>query len=230
VVSFEFNYRQFGWVETLINRGFQVIGIDLRGHGQSDKPIGSEYYGTSNLATDVTNLIDHLGLKRPALMGYSLGTAIALELLHKQPKRFSHGALIATGDGLLGHSPFIFNDILPGLAKLFAYPEFPSHLPTHISSYWKFFHATGLELSSMQSFVEGNYPHLSEEEASTISTPILIVSGEKDMVLGQGSHLARTLANGSYLEIAGADHFSLAANAQTHKEVSEFLADGSLQG
>jgi pimeloyl-ACP methyl ester carboxylesterase len=81
---------------------FQVIGIDFRGYGESDKSNDSNFYGTTNLVNDVINLIDHLKLENIRLIGYSMGTVIALDLLSTHPEYFSKAVLIATGDGLIG--------------------------------------------------------------------------------------------------------------------------------
>jgi pimeloyl-ACP methyl ester carboxylesterase len=51
---------------------------------------------------DVINLIDHLKLENIRLIGYSMGTVIALDLLSTHPEYFSKAVLIATGDGLIG--------------------------------------------------------------------------------------------------------------------------------
>src|SRR5688572_30485385 len=82
-VSFEHNYANFGWIKRLNASGMQVIGLDFRGHGKSDKPHNIESYGTINLASDVVALQEHLNLACTALIAYSIGTAIALYLLHE---------------------------------------------------------------------------------------------------------------------------------------------------
>jgi pimeloyl-ACP methyl ester carboxylesterase len=111
-------------------------GIDFRGYGESDKSNDSNFYGTTNLANDVINLIDHLKLENIRLIGYSMGTVIALDLLSTHPEYFRQAVLIATG-GLIG-LPFIFENLLLGLTDLLSYETFPSHLPSHISVYWNF--------------------------------------------------------------------------------------------
>lgn len=152
-----------------------------------------------------------------------MGTLIVLELLRKHPEYFSKAVLIATGNGLIGIPPFILGNMLPGLAKLFSYDSFPSHLPHHVSAYWSFLNEVGLERESMMAFSLANYPHLSSEEVAKITTPTLIISGEKDLVLGQGQEVANTLAKGKYLEIKGATHFTLAIERETHASTVEFL-------
>jgi non-heme chloroperoxidase len=66
-VSFERHYAMYGWIERLNERGLQVIGLDFRGRGKSDKPYDAQAYGTANLASDVLALLDHLKLDRVAM-------------------------------------------------------------------------------------------------------------------------------------------------------------------
>ena len=223
IVDFNYNFVQTGWVESLTENGFQVIGIDFRGYGESDKSEDSSFYGTTNFSIDVVNLINHLKLENVCLIGYSMGTVIALDLLDKHPEYFSKAVLIATGNGLIGIPPFILANILPGLAKVFSYDSFPSHLPNHVSAYWSFLNEVGLDRKSMIAFSLANYTNLTADKAAEINIPILIISGENDLVLGQGEKVAETLPKGKYIEIEGANHFTLATERETHKTTIEFL-------
>jgi non-heme chloroperoxidase len=60
----------------LINGGFRVIGITLRGFGKSDKPYGAYNYDTH--ALDIKRVLDHLDIKDATLCGFSMGGAIAV--------------------------------------------------------------------------------------------------------------------------------------------------------
>jgi pimeloyl-ACP methyl ester carboxylesterase len=44
IVDFNYLFVKTGWVETLTKNGFQVIGIDFRGYGESDKSDDSNFY------------------------------------------------------------------------------------------------------------------------------------------------------------------------------------------
>lgn len=63
--------------------GHQVVAVDLRGHGASDKPEGA--YTIATFADDLTWLCMQLALKQPVIVGHSLGGAIALELAARYP-------------------------------------------------------------------------------------------------------------------------------------------------
>jgi pimeloyl-ACP methyl ester carboxylesterase len=222
-VSFQNNYSAFGWVEHLNNIGLQVIGLDLRGHGKSDKPLDSESYGTENLASDVLAVMDELNLDQVSVIGYSLGSAVALHLIQAYPTRFSKAVLVATGDGLLGFPPHTFSAILPALAEVASRSEFPHDLPPHVAAYWNFVTESGGSREALSALAKANYPPLSLELAAKIKSPVMVVSGENDPVLGQGSRLAKTFQEGEYFEVKNADHFNLAAISSVKNAIANYL-------
>ncbi|MBS1886033.1 MAG: alpha/beta hydrolase [Actinobacteria bacterium] len=63
---------------------FDVVGVDLRGHGSSDKPATGYDYGSH--ARDVGAVVDALQLERFTLVGWSLGAAIALRYASESQK------------------------------------------------------------------------------------------------------------------------------------------------
>ena len=227
-VSFERNYADCGWIERLNGQGLQVIGLDFRGHGRSDKPVDSAAYGTASLAGDVLALLAHLRLDRVAVVGYSLGSAIALHLLHAHPARFSRAVLIATGDGLLGLPPHTSAALLPQLAEALSRAEYPGDLPRHVAAYWKLVTESGGDRRAAVAAASAVYPPLAAAAAAGIAAPVLVVSGERDPVLGRGPRLAQALAQGRYLEVPGADHFALAADRGAQVAVAAFLACGDV--
>ena len=64
----------------------RVIAPDLRGHGASDKPHESDEYG-GEMAEDVIRLLDHVGVRKAHVVGYSLGATVAGKLLASHPDR-----------------------------------------------------------------------------------------------------------------------------------------------
>ena len=62
----------------------RVVGVDLRGHGESDKP--DEDYGIPAFVDDLAWLIKELHLDKPVVIGHSMGGTIALNLARKHPE------------------------------------------------------------------------------------------------------------------------------------------------
>ncbi|MDB5559277.1 MAG: alpha/beta hydrolase, partial [Enterovirga sp.] len=67
------NWVATGWTSTLSRAGYRVIALDNRGHGESTKLYRPEDYDTSLMAADAVGLLDHLGIDRAHVMGYSMG-------------------------------------------------------------------------------------------------------------------------------------------------------------
>jgi pimeloyl-ACP methyl ester carboxylesterase len=61
----------------------RIIAVDLRGHGESDKP--DHDYDIAGFADDMAWLIREIGLDQPVLIGHSMGGVTTLNLLRKQP-------------------------------------------------------------------------------------------------------------------------------------------------
>lgn len=84
----QWGLRALGYVEPLKER-FQVILIDARGHGYSDKPHDPAAYAPALLAGDILAVLDKLQIHRAHLFGYSLGGWIGLELAGQAPTRLA---------------------------------------------------------------------------------------------------------------------------------------------
>ncbi len=84
----QWGLRALGYVEPLKER-FQVILIDARGHGYSDKPHDPTAYTPALLAGDVLTVLDKLQIDQAHLFGYSLGGWIGLGLAEQAPTRLA---------------------------------------------------------------------------------------------------------------------------------------------
>ena len=82
----DWNWFSNGIADALAKK-HRVIAIDCRGHGRSDRPHEPQKYG-DRLWMDVIELLDHLGIKRAHVHGYSMGGTIIADLLARHPERF----------------------------------------------------------------------------------------------------------------------------------------------
>lgn len=60
--SIRMNWQMPGVIR-MLSKNYQVIALDLPGHGESDKPASEAAYG-AELVEDVVKLLDHLSIKR----------------------------------------------------------------------------------------------------------------------------------------------------------------------
>ena len=68
-------------------RDYRVIAFDVRGHGKSGKPQDAKAYGRE-IGLDAIRLLDHLGIQRAHIVGYSMGARLAAQLLTTHSERF----------------------------------------------------------------------------------------------------------------------------------------------
>lgn len=83
--------------------GFQIVALDCRGHGKSDKPHEKEKYG-AEMAEDVVRLLDHLKISKAHLIGYSMGAYIAANVAATHPDRVRSVIFGGQSPLLLGRS------------------------------------------------------------------------------------------------------------------------------
>lgn len=68
-------WRAAGYLDRL-SSNFTVLTMDLRGHGDSDKPTSVEAYGIERHCQDILSVADHAGIERFSLWGYSFGANV----------------------------------------------------------------------------------------------------------------------------------------------------------
>jgi pimeloyl-ACP methyl ester carboxylesterase len=85
-----------GVMQALETAGYRVVAMDCRGHGQSGKPSDPAQYGIE-MVNDVVRLLDHLKIERAHIVGYSMGGAIASQLLVRHPGRLLTITVLGSG-------------------------------------------------------------------------------------------------------------------------------------
>src|SRR5450759_275081 len=78
-----------------LSRHFQVVTMDLWGNGRSDRPAKPGAYSFDQYYADLLAVLDHLALKRLAIIGISSASMTAIRLAAEQSQRVSH--LIVVG-------------------------------------------------------------------------------------------------------------------------------------
>jgi pimeloyl-ACP methyl ester carboxylesterase len=74
----EISWIEPGTIRTLVEAGREVFAVDARGHGLSDKPHESAFYGEARMSRDLVELWDSLDIKQIDLVGHSMGSVVAL--------------------------------------------------------------------------------------------------------------------------------------------------------
>jgi pimeloyl-ACP methyl ester carboxylesterase len=87
-----------GPIEALQAR-FRCIGYDARGYPPSDVPDEADAYRWERFAADIGAVLDHVGVERAALVGWSMGAYAALQFARLHPRRVAALALVGVGSG-----------------------------------------------------------------------------------------------------------------------------------
>jgi pimeloyl-ACP methyl ester carboxylesterase len=88
------SWFSFSRILPLLDPGYHVYALDLRGHGSSDRP--SDGYAMGDLAADVLGFMDERKLDRATLVGHSMGSLVAQQLAAREPHRVSRLVLIGS--------------------------------------------------------------------------------------------------------------------------------------
>lgn len=214
------NWLSTTWVGTLTRAGYRVVAFDNRGHGESTKLYRPEDYDTAKMAEDARGLLDHLGIRRAHVMGYSMGARIAAFLALAHADR-AHSLLIG---GLGIH--LVEGVGLPlGIADAMEAPAVESLTDPTQRMFRAFAEATKSDLRALAACIRGSRQTLSRDEVARIAVPTLVSVGTRDPIAGSAADLARLIPNGRALDIPGRDH-NLAVGDRVHKEgVLAFLAE-----
>lgn len=208
------------WVRTLAEDGRRVIALDNRGHGRSEKPYDPAAYHTATMAEDARRLLDHLGVGRADVMGYSMGGRVAAKLALEHPDRVR--SLIIGGLGI----HLVEGAGLPtGIADAME-TERPDLLTDpQQKTFRAFADATKSDRRALAACIRGSRQVLAREEVARIKAPTLICIGTRDDVSGDGHRLAPLFPNARAVDIPNRDHNRAVGDKVYKGAVLDFLAE-----
>jgi len=206
VLNITWNWVNSGLVDALkpIRR---VVALDCRGHGQSDKPHDTEAYAVENMAGDVLNLMDHLGIEKADLFGYSMGAVISSHLLAYHGERFRSAVL--TGPlirFILGPT----DEARAGVMADAMLADDISHITDPTARPFRAL-ADAIPVSDRQALaacarsLDESQP-IPPADFAAVDIPVLIVNGENDDVAGNPDQLVAAIPGVRKVIIEGADH------------------------
>jgi pimeloyl-ACP methyl ester carboxylesterase len=197
----EINWVFPGWVTTLRRAGYRAIALDNRGHGLSTKLYRPENYAIAAMASDVRALVDHLGVARADLIGYSMGARICAYLAAREPAWVRSGVLAGVGLSLVrGRS------MSETIAAALEAPALADVTDPTGRMFRTFAEQTRSDLRALAACIRGSGERLSREDATSIRVPILVAAGTADDVAGPVRPLADMIPGAQVLEIPGRDH------------------------
>lgn len=212
------NWIDPGWVTFLSQNGFRVIAIDNRGHGQSEKLYNATDYAAPAMAEDARALLDHLGIARADVMGYSMGARITAFLALKHPARVRSAIFAGLGGNMVrpmaGTGPIAhaleadsIDDVVNPTARTFR----------------AFAEKTGGDLKALAACIRGARDPISREAVATLAMPVLVVTGGEDVIGGKAEELAALIPGAEALTVPRRDHMRTVGDRVYKDGVLAFL-------
>jgi len=217
-------WKRTGWYQALERRGFRTIALDQRGHGESMKSHDPADYGRAAMAADALALLDHLGIGRCEVFGYSMGTRTAMQLALDAPERVNHLMLGGIGGKLFEPRPASGDETIVTAMSA----EDPASIKNEfLKSFRQFADEQGEDRQALAAFSEAFSAPLDPDALRRLDMPVLVVAGEGDDLAGDPDALAQMFRHGYGVTLRGCDHFSAIPHGSLKATVFDFL-DGLL--
>jgi 3-oxoadipate enol-lactonase len=198
-----------GQVPPLVQAGFQVLRMDMRGHGGSGAP--ATHCSIMDLAHDVIALLDHLSLPRVHFVGLSIGGVIGQTLAINFRGRLLSLVLSDTTSAAAPNHKTMWAErtapLAPGMMPRLLSAEYKERHPSR----WRAIEAT-IEATLPEGVYAGaqalqGYDY--SADLQKLTTPTLVVCGQNDPATppSEAKKIAGLIPGAQYVEIAGGQHF-----------------------
>jgi pimeloyl-ACP methyl ester carboxylesterase len=185
-----------------LKENHQLILLDSRGHGESDKPHDPAAYDLGLRALDVLAVLDDLSIRKSDYFGYSLGGWIGFELGKLAPNRFNS---------------FIFGGAHPYAENLEALrdlmPRHPGGFATVMDQFFggraPAMHSRFLtnDLDALQALTQDR--KFNADVLPSMTMPCLLFAGELDPRLAKVKECASALPSSTFFTLPECDHFTV---------------------
>lgn len=217
------NWRRLGWYGALERKRIRTIALDARGHGESAKPHDPAAYGRENMAGDILALMDHLEVERAHLLGFSMGSRLALAAALRAPKRFATLTIGGIGEKLFEPRTVAGNPMADAMEA--ADPD--SIKEPMLKSFRQFADDQGEDRLALAALTRAKDEPFTREELAKLDVPVLVIAGARDELAGDPQPLADVFSDGRAVRVPGVDHFSIIGHALFKASVFDFL-DGTI--
>jgi pimeloyl-ACP methyl ester carboxylesterase len=215
--SARLNWFDSGVAAAIAAAGFRVIAPDLRGHGESGAPPDAACYPVDVLPADAQSVLDALGIRDYALVGYSLGARTAARMLARgaQPRRLVLAGMGDSGVLDVGTRQAHFEDAIRR-GKDAANPVVGAFIQDFMRANGV---AAGPALHVLASQTD-TPPHA----LAAIACPTLVLCGARDRDNGDSAALARLIPGARHATTPG-DHLSAVGKAEFREVLTGFLRE-----
>jgi pimeloyl-ACP methyl ester carboxylesterase len=217
------NWKRMGWYDAIAGKGLRGLALDCRGHGESAKPHDAAEYDRAKMASDIFTLMDHAGIERAHLLGFSMGAHIALTAGMNDRGRIDH--LVVAGVGGLIFEPAREPDAMAKAMEASSPDEIADPM---LRSFRHFADEQKEDRLALAACARGARVGITRDRLGAICRPTLVIAGARDQLAGPPQGLAQAIAGAKAVTLPGCDHFSMIAHGLFKANVFDFL-DGWLE-
>lgn len=195
--AFSATGTSFGELVKPLSRTRQVISVEMQGHGHTadiDRPLRAEL-----MAADTAALIDHLGIEKADVWGYSMGASVALHVALSNPEKVRKVVLQSVAISADGYHP--------------GHQEAMEHMEPEML-YGSPFHQEYLDIAphpenfdALVAKVKDMVKHTNDVPVAAIQAmdvPVMVVMGDSDIFRPEhGVEIFRALGGGVNGDIVG---------------------------
>ena len=213
------NWVSTSWTRDLVAAGRRVVAFDNRGHGESGKPRDPDAYPAPVMAEDARRLLDHLGIERADVVGYSMGARIAAFLALAHPERVRRVVFGGLGDAMvkgIGGSTEIAAALRADSATSVA--------DDAARGFRTFADQTGSDREALAACITSARQAITAEELAAIRVPVLVAVGSEDTIAGSAEGLAALIPGAEGFVIPGRDHMKAVGDRRHKAAVLDFLS------
>jgi pimeloyl-ACP methyl ester carboxylesterase len=213
------NWVRSGVARAIVNAGRRVVLIDARGHGRSEKPHDVEAYLGEAMERDVQALLDHLEVEEVAVVGYSMGSFVAVRLAVSDPRVRS---LVLGGVGTF-QGGFSSPEQTKSIAEALEADEKSAITDPTALAFRNFADATGADRVALAAVQRARSAAPGVEVLSAITVPTLVVNGEHDTLVGRSDLFVEAIPQAE-LKLVPGDHISAIVRREFRQAIVEFLS------
>lgn len=195
--SADMNWIRWGHAETIAARGYEVLMLDFRVHGESEAPQDDTAYPQNVLVRDVAAMVEHLRLEDYDLGGFSLGARTSLHGVAQGA--LTPARLVVGGMGTAGLREWE-RRVAHFLRVIDEFDTMDRDDPAWFSR--QFLKSQGVDRQAARKLLL-TMPDMPLEDLRRVTMPTLVVCGDEDCDNGSARELADMLPDATYVEVPG---------------------------